>query len=193
MRFILFLFMLSTGLIAQQPNTVTAYVSLTRTIATGTAQFQIQFVEATLASTVDSAVTALASAGVAPSHLTGISVAISQGFVLTTYNFLLRVPSAEFSATRDKLIAIQRTLASSQTQGIGWSSVQVPSDDELTAALQLAMPALIAKAKGRAALLAEAMPATLGAVTQLTTPAISPDGPLATFSISATYSVTPLQ
>ena len=190
MRLFLIGFALAIGLAAQQPNTVTANVSVIQNISAGTALFRVQLVEASLTSTVDSALAALATAGVAASHLAGVSVAISQGFVITTYDFRVPVPGAEFPAMRDKLITVQRNLANSQTQGIGWSSSQTNTDEQLAAALQQAMPSLLEKARQRATLLAQAMNATLGAVVQLSAPAISPDGPTVTVSLSATFAVT---
>ena len=191
MRVLLIGFALALGLAAQQPNTVTANVSVIQTVSAGTALFRVQLVEASLTSTVDSALAALAPAGVAASHLAGVSVAISQGFVITTYDFRVPVPGAEFPAMRDKLITVQRNLANSQTQGIGWSSSQTNTDEQLAAALQQAMPSLLEKARQRATLLAQAMNATLGAIIQLSAPAISPDGPTVTVSLSATFAVTP--
>ena len=57
---------LAAGLAAQQPNTVTANVSLSQTITTGTAVFFVQFLDASSSSTVDSAVAALSFVGVMP-------------------------------------------------------------------------------------------------------------------------------
>ena len=183
---------LAAGLAAQQPNTVTANVALTQAITAGAALFRVQLVEATLTSNVDSAIAALAPAGVSPSQLNGVSVAISQGFVITTYDFRVPVPAAEFAATRDKLITVQRNLANSQTQGIGWSSAQTPTDEQLATALQQAMPSLMEKARQGASLPAQAMNATLGAVVQRSAPAIAPEGPTGTVSLTATYAVTPV-
>ncbi len=191
MRLFLIGFTLTLGLAAQQTNTVTANVAVTRNISAGTALFRVQLVEATLTSTVDSALAALAPAGVAASQLAGVSVEISQGFVVTTYNFRVPVPGAEFAAMRDKLITVQRNLANSQTQGIGWSSSQTNTDEQLAAALQQAMPSLLEKARQQATLLAQAMNASLGAVVHLSAPAISPDGSTVSVSLTATFAVTP--
>jgi hypothetical protein len=136
MRFVFLTLALAAGLAAQQPNTVTANVSLSQTITTGTAVFFVQFLDASSSSTVDSAVAALTSAGVTASDLVDVAVELNQGFVVTTYNFKMRVASGQQTATRDKFIAIQRTLANSQTQAIGWSSSVIPTDDEISTALQ---------------------------------------------------------
>ena len=149
--------------------------------------------ETALTSNVDSALTPLAAAGVNASHLNGVSVEVNQGFVVTTYDFRVPVPSGEFAATRDKMIAVQRNLANSQSQFFAWNSVQVPTDEQLASALEQAMPALMERAKQRANILALAMNSSLGPVIQLSTPAVSPDGPTVTVSLTATYSVAPVQ
>jgi hypothetical protein len=195
MRSLLFGFFLAMGLAAQQqPNTVTASVSITKTVNAGTAVFQIQFVDTSLTSTVDSAVGGLSTVGVASSNLTDVSVAVNQGYVVTTYTFAMPVPSGQFGATRDKLIALQRTLANSQTQAVGWSSSQIPSDDDIAGAVEQTLPDLLTRAKQRAGLLAQAMNASLGALLNLASPAVSGvAGPSVTFTLAATYAVTPAQ
>ena len=190
MRLVFLTLALAAGLAAQQPNTVTANVSLSQAITTGTAVFYVQFLDAGSAATVDSAVAALSSAGVAPSDLVDVAVELNQGFVVTTYNFKMRVAAGEQSATRDKFIAIQRTLANSQTQAIGWSSTVIPTDDEISTALQQALPNLLTLANTRAAALAAAMNASLGAVVTLSAPSIEPTGATVTVSLSATFAVT---
>jgi hypothetical protein len=192
MRFLLITLAAAASVLAQtQPNTVSAAATVTQAIPASTAVFDIQFVDATLTSSVDSAVTTLTPAGITAASLSSVNVAISQGFILTTYNFRLTVPAAELGATRDKIIAIQRTLSNSQTQGLGWSSNVRPSNDDLARALELAMPELLARAKQRAELLATAMNSTLGAVTNLSAPAVDPAGASVTVSLTATYAVTP--
>lgn len=193
MRLFLVSLALAAGLAAQQPNTVTANVSLSQNITTGTAVFYVQFLDASSSSTVDSAVAALTSAGVTATHLVDVSVALNQGFVVTTYNFKMPVAAGQLGATRDKFIAIQRTLATSQSQAIGWSSSVIPTEDELSTALQQALPNLLALAKTRAGALATAMNASLGAMVTLSAPAIEPSGATVTVSLSATYAVTPNQ
>lgn len=191
MRNTLLLLAAAAGLFAQQPNTVTASVSHQQQITTSTAVFQIQLVDASLNSTVDSAAGVLSSVGVNSSHLTDVSVAISQGYLLTTYSFTLPVASGDFGAVRDKLLTVQRNLSNSQTQGLGWSSAQVPNDDELASALELAMPALLDKAKRKAGLLAAAMHVNLGDVVTLSAPAVTPSGATVTVALTATYAVVP--
>ncbi|MFN0106617.1 MAG: hypothetical protein ACKV2U_31545 [Bryobacteraceae bacterium] len=93
MRSILIALAVAAGLAAQQPNTVTANVSVSQPITTGTAVFRIQFVEAGLSSTVDSAVTVLGPASVAASQLGDVTVELSQGFMITTCNFAVPVPA----------------------------------------------------------------------------------------------------
>ena len=191
MRTIFLVLVLAAELPAQQPNTVTASVAVTQAITAGTALFRVQLVEATLTSNIDSALAVLAPTGISASQLNGVNVEISQGFIVSTYDFRVPVPAAEFAATRDKLITVQRALANSKTQGIGWSSTQTPTDEQLAAALREAMPSLMEKARQRANFLAQAMNATLGAVVQLSAPAVAPDGPIVTVSLTATYAVTP--
>jgi len=189
MRYALLL-LTAAGLFAQQPNTVAASVSIVQPVTTANTIFRIQLVDATQSPTVDTAVTALTPVGVQANQLTNVDVAISQGFVLTTFTFRLVVPTAEAAATRDKLIAVQRTLSISQTQGLGWTSTQNPSADELTTALQQALPALLNLARQRATLLAQAMNATLGALQTLSTPSVAAEGPTVTVSLSAAYAIT---
>lgn len=189
MRSLLLVLCAAAGLAAQQPNTVTATVQMAQPVATANATFRIQFIEATTGSSVDTAVAALSSVGVSSSQLSAVNVELSQGFVITTYDFLLNVPSGEYAATRDKLIAVQRSLANSQTQGLGWTASRTPTDDELTAALETAMPALLERARQRAALLAKSMNATVDKVITLSAPAISRDGPTVTLSLTATFSL----
>ncbi len=192
MRLILITLAAAASLFAQTvPNTVSAAATVTQVIPASTAVFDIQLVDATLTSSVDSAVATLTPAGVTAANLSSVNVAISQGFVLTTYNFRLTVGAAELGATRDKIIAIQRTLSNSQTQGLGWSTNLRPSNEDLARALELAMPELLTRAKQRAQLLAAAMNATLGAVTNLSAPAVDPAGASVTVSLTATYAVTP--
>ena len=191
MRTIFLVLVLAAALPAQLPNTVTASVAVTQAITAGTALFRVQLVEATLTSNIDSALAVLAPTGISASQLNGVNVEISQGFIVSTYDFRFPVPAAEFAATRDKLITVQRALANSQTQGIGWSSTQTPTDEQLATALQQAMPSLMEKARQRANVLSQAMNATLGAVVQLSAPAVAPDGPIVTVSLTATYAVTP--
>src|SRR5262245_64807544 len=120
--FILVCFALASAW-AQQPNTVSATVSTIQQAAAGTATFQVQFFDANTNTSVDTALGVLGGAGATATNLSGISVSLSQsGFVITQYDFLINVPAADYAATRDKLIAAQRTLATSNTQAVGWST-----------------------------------------------------------------------
>lgn len=193
MRTVIAALALAAALAAQQPNTVTASVSLTRPVPAATSVFVIQLAEANLASSVDTALAPLTTLGMTSANLSSVSVDISQGFIITTYNFRLAVPSTEFTATRDKLITVSRNLANSSTQGVGWSSSQTPTDADIAAALESTLPDLLDKAKTRAAVLAQAMTSTLGKVVNLSTPAVSATGPMVTFTLSATYAVAPIE
>lgn len=194
MRIVLFTTLLAAGLMAQQPNTVTASASITKNVSAGTASFQIQFYDTSLSTTVDSAVSALSSIGVAASQLSQVSVELNQGFIVTMYTFTLNVPAGQLGATRDKLVALQRTLGNSQSQAVSWSTSLIPSEEDLAAALEQTLPALLAQAKQRAGVLATAMSATLGGLVQLTAPAMNGlAGPSVTFTLGATYAVTPAQ
>ena len=174
---------------AQQPNTVTANVSIRQTAAGGTATFQMQFVDTSLSSTVGSAVNVLGGAGASEANLVGVSVSLNQGFVVTQYNFTVRVASGDFSSTRDKLIAAQRALATSNTQAMAWSvDYAVPQDDQARI-LREALPALLERAKTQAEALAVAMGKTLGSVSSLSTPAVTASGLELTLSLAATYTV----
>ena len=89
---------------------------------------------------------------------------------------------------------LQRTLSNSQTQAVSWTSSLIPNDDDIAAAVEQALPTLLAQAKQRAGVLATAMNATLGALVQLTSPAVGAfAGPSVTFTLGATYAVTPAQ
>ena len=193
-RIVLLTLLFAGGLTAQQTNTVTANASVTRNVAPSVASFQIQFYDTSLTSTVDSAVSGLSSVGVTASQLADVSVALNQGYIVSTYTFAVNVPAGQFGATRDKLIALQRSMASAQSQAVSWSSSMTPSEDDIAAAVEQALPALLAQAKQRAGVLATAMNATLGGLVQLTAPAVSGlAGPRVTFTLGATYAVTPAQ
>ena len=174
---------------AQQPNTVTVNVSTTQPVAAGTASFAIQFAETNLASTVDSALGVMGNAGVTASNLTGISVSISQGFIVTQYDFTLAVPASQFSAARDKLIAVQRNLVNSNTQFIGWTTSYAASDEDTANALQQALPGLLAQAKLQAGALAAAISLNLGAVQSVTAPTISKNTLTLGIGLTVTYVV----
>ena len=179
---------------AQAPpavNTVSATVSATQPVTAGTATFQVQFLDATLASTVDNALGVLGTAGAATSNLTDISVSLSQGFVVTQYNFAIVVPASQFTATRDRLIAAQRTLANVNTQAMGWSSSYKASDEDAAKVLELALPNLINQAKVQAGVLAAAMNAKLGNIVSMSAPAVVNSGLNLVVSATVTFAVTP--
>ena len=187
MRSILLL-LASFSLPAQQPNTVSTAVSVTQPAAVGTAVFQLQFVDTNLNSTVDTAIGVLGGAGASAVTLRDISVSLNQGFVLTQYDFAVNVPAAEFAAARDKLIAVSRALANSNTQAVAWSASYTALDDDAKA-LEQALPGLLEKAKTQAGVLATAMGAKLGKVSSITTTAVVKAGLTATVSATVTYLV----
>ena len=192
MRFLVWssvLFVSACTLSAQQPTTVTANVSTTQNIAAGTATFQVQFLDTNLASTVDTAVGALKDTGAGVSNLTGVSVSISQGFVITQYDFTVAVPAGQFAALRDRLIAIQRSLQTANTQGLGWSTTYTASNDDTTQALQTALPGLLAQARQQAGVLASALGMTVVAVQSVSAPAITPSGLSVVIGLTVTYTV----
>jgi hypothetical protein len=127
----------------------------------------------------------LRAAGVEALHLTGMNVAISQGFLLTTYDFAMRVPAEFFIERRDQLVTLQRNLANSQSQAIGWSSVWLAAEEEKNAAMEAALPGLLEKAGARAAQVAAAMGGTLGEVDALSAPAAAGTG----LNLTPTYLV----
>jgi hypothetical protein len=96
-------------------------VSTTRAATAGTATFQIQVIDASLNANLDAAIAIGASSGASTANLAGVSASISQGFVVSRFDFNVTVPAAECAATRDKLIAAQRALATSSSQAIGWT------------------------------------------------------------------------
>ncbi len=162
---------------AQPPsNTVSASVSTVLAASVGTATFNIQFVDASLSSSVDSALAVLTDSGAAASNLTGVTVSISQGFILTQYDFAVAVPAGQFTATRDRLIAIQRNLQNSASQGLGWTTTYTANDDDRLNGLQQALPSLLEKARKQAEVLAAAISKTLGGVRSVSAPEITSNG-----------------
>ena len=176
------------SLLAQQPNTVSTTVSVTQPAAVGSAVFQLQFVDTSLNSTVDTAIALLGGAGASVSTLRNISVSLNPGFVLTQYDFIVNVPAAEFAATRDRLIVVSRALANSNTQAVAWSTSYTAIDDDAKA-IEQALSGLLEKAKAQAGLLATAMGAKLGKVSSISAPAVVKAGLSATVSASITYLV----
>ncbi len=176
-------------LAAQQPTTVTANVSATQNVAAGTATFRIQFLDTNLASTVDTALAVLTGTGASTSNLAAVSISISQGFVITEYDFTVPVPAGQFTTVRDRLIAIQRSLQSVTTQGLGWSTSYTASDADITQALQAALPGLLAQAKQQAGILASALGMSVGTVQSVSAPAISNNALSVVIGLAVTYTV----
>jgi hypothetical protein len=194
MRFLILLAVFSftnlTGLFAQQqPNTVSVTVSTPQPVTLGTATFRAQFLDASLNSTLDSALGVLGSSGAAAANLSGVSVSINQGFVVTQYDFAIIVPAAQFAATRDKLLAAQRAIANVNSQAIGWTSSYSATDEDAAKTLEQAMPNLLSQAKQQAGVLAGAMGAKLGNIVAMSTPALVNSGLSLVVSATVTYSV----
>ena len=184
-----FSFTNSTGLFAQQqPNTVSVTVSTPQPVTLGTATFRAQFLDASLNSTLDSALGVLGSSGAAAANLSGVSVSINQGFVVTQYDFAIIVPAAQFAATRDKLLAAQRAIANVNSQAIGWTSSYSATDEDAAKTLEQAMPNLLSQAKQQAGVLAGAMGAKLGNIVAMSTPALVNSGLNLVVSATVTYS-----
>lgn len=175
---------------AQQPNTVSATVSTTQALTAATASFQVQFLDASLSSTVDTAIGVVGGAGASAANLTGVSVSISQGFVVTQYDFLVAVPADQFAATRDKLIAAQRAVANVNTQAVSWSTSFAVSEEVANRALEQAMPNLLNQARQQAGVLAAAMGAKLGDIVTMSAPAIATTALNASVTLTATFAVT---
>jgi len=181
----------SMGLaVAQQPNTVTATVSTTRNVAAGTATFRIQFLDTNLSSVVDTPLNLMQDLGLTAAHLAGVSISISQGFVITQYDFALPVPAAQFGTTRDRLITVQRGLQTSTTQAVGWTTAYSASAEETAAALEQALPALLEQARRRAELVAASIGMTLGAVQSASAPAVTASGLSLQIGLTVTYATT---
>ncbi len=195
MRFFIFLAVFSVtnsrGLFAQQqqPNTVSVTVSTPQPVTLGTATFRAQFLDASLNSTLDSALGVLGSSGAAAANLSGVSVSINQGFVVTQYDFAIIVPAAQFAATRDKLLAAQRAIANVNSQAIGWTSSYSATDEDAAKTLEQAMPNLLSQAKQQAGVLAGAMGAKLGNIVAMSAPAPVNSGLSLVVSATVTYSV----
>lgn len=175
---------------AQQPNTVSATVSTTQALTAATANFQVQFLDASLSSTVDTAIAVVGGTGASAANLTRVSVSISQGFVVTQYDFLVSVPADQFAATRDKLIAAQRAVANVNTQAVSWSTSYAVSEEVANRALEQAMPNLLIQARQQAGVLAAAMGAKLGDIVTMSAPAIATTALNASVTLTATFAVT---
>jgi hypothetical protein len=172
---------------AQQPNTVSTTVTTTQPVAAGTAVITVQFYDTSLNSTLDTALAVVGSTGANAGNLTANPVYLNQGFLITEYDFTIRVPSGEFTATRDKLIAVQRTLATSNTQGIDWTNAYTITDDDAAKELESALPGLLDKARAQATVLATAMGAKLGKLSAISTPAPVKSGLSLTLSAAVTF------
>lgn len=159
----------------QPSNTVTASVSASVPVTAGTATFTVQFLDANLSSSVDTAVGVLSNSGITATNLMGVSVSLNQGFVITQYDFSLAVASSEYGATRDKLIAAQRAIANVQSQALSWRTAYAATSEATDQALQQALPGLLEKAKQQADVLAAAIGAKTTTVQSLT-PTVSPNG-----------------
>lgn len=176
-------------LAAQQPNTVSATVSTTQVLTAASASFRIQFLDASLNSTVDNAVGVLGGAGASAANLAGVSVSISQGFVVTQYDFLVVVPADQFVATRDRLIAAQRAVANVNTQAVSWSTSYSVSEEVANKALEQVMPNLLNQARQQGSVLAAAMGARLGDIVAMSSPAIATNSLNAVVTVTATFAV----
>ena len=190
MRYLIFISALlvsSLAAQAQQPNTVSTTVSTTQPVAASTAVITVQFYDAGLNSTLDTALAVVGSTGANAANLTASSVYLNQGFLITEYDFTIEVPSGEFTATRDKLVAVQRTLATSNTQGLDWTNAYTISDDDTAKALESALPGLIDKARAQASVLAAAMGAKLGKLSAISTPDPVKTGLSATLTAKVTF------
>ncbi len=174
---------------AQQPNTVSTTVSTNRNVTAGTATFEVQFLDASLNSSLDTALAVVGSTGASATNLVSVSVSLNQGFVVTQYDFAITIAAGDFIGTRDKLIAVQRALASSNTQAIGWSTTYSVSDEETAKSLEQALPSLLDRAKVQAAVLATAMGAKLGKVSSISTPSLVRDGLRVSVTAVVTYLV----
>ncbi|MBK5290469.1 MAG: SIMPL domain-containing protein [Acidobacteriia bacterium] len=182
-------FLAGVCVVSAQPAKVTANVSVTQTAAAGTASFLIQFLDANLSSTIDTPLGVLKDTGLAASHLSEISVALNQGFVVTTYDFTLNLPAEQYAATRDRLIAIQRSMQTTTSQALGWSTSFSASEEEMSKALEQALPALLVSARAKAALLATAIGKTLGEVESVSAPMVNSTGLSLVIGLTASYFV----
>ena len=190
MRYLIFISALlvsSLAAQAQQPNTVSTTVSTTQPVAASTAVITVQFYDAGLNSTLDTALAVVGSTGANAANLTASSVYLNQGFLITEYDFTIKVPFGEFTATRDKLVAVQRTLATSNTQGLDWTNAYTISDDDTAKALESALPGLIDKGRAQASVLAAAMGAKLGKLSAISTPDPVKTGLSATLTAKVTF------
>jgi hypothetical protein len=174
---------------ASPPATVAATVSATVPATAGTATFTIQLLDASLTANLDGALSVLQDTGASASTLTGIAVSISQGLIVTQYNFSVRVPASGFAATRDRLLAIQRSLQNSTSRAVGWSTVYTPGDEDLVNAVREAMPGLMERARAKAEVLAAQLDKKLGAVQSISAPEVISSGLSLLVTATVTYEV----
>jgi hypothetical protein len=189
LRLISTLSLLACAALAQEPNTVTASVSSTLTAAGGTAVFRVQFLDAAASSTVETAANAVGSTGASAANLASVNVALSQGVVVTQYDFLVRVPASEYAGRRDALIALQRSLQNSTSQALGWEVNYEVTDAEIARVKKEATSGLLERAREDAEALAAAMGKTLGTLSTLVAPAVTRTDLQLQVTLSATYTV----
>lgn len=196
LRFLVGLFAATVTVFGQTavpaPNTVTATVSSVRSTSAGTATFQVQILDASLNASVDSAIALGASSGATAANLVGVSASISQGLIVSRYDFNVVVPASDYAATRDKLIAAQRGLATSNSQAIGWTVSYNVSDSELASSLEALLPGLIERARKQADTLAAAIGRTVDQVSGVGVPSLSYSGLQVFATVAVTYSLKPL-
>ncbi len=173
-------------------NTVTATVSTVRSASAGTATFQVQILDASLNASVDSAIALGASSGASAANLAGVSASISQGLIVSRYDFNMVVPASEYAGTRDKLLAAQRGLAASNSQAIGWTVSYSVSDSELAGGLEAVLPGLLERARKQADTLAGAIGRSVDQVVNLGVPSLSNSGLQVFATVSVTYGLKPL-
>jgi hypothetical protein len=174
---------------ASPPATVAATVSATVPATAGAATFTIQLLDASLTANLDGALSVLQDTGASASTLTGIAVSVSQGLIVTQYNFSVRVPASEFAATRDRLLAIQRSLQNSTSRAVGWSTVYTPGEEDLVKAVREAMPGLMEKARATAEVLAAQLEKKLGAVQSISAPEVLSSGLSLQVTATVTYEI----
>lgn len=174
---------------ASTPATVAATVSTIVPATAGTATFNIQLLDASLTANLDGALGVLQDTGASAATLTGISVSVSQGLILTQYDFSVRVPAAEFVGLRDRLIAIQRSLQNSTSRAVGWTTVYTAGGEDLLRAVREAMPGLMEKARAKAEVLAAQLEKKLGAVHSISAPEAISSGLSLLVSATVTYEV----
>jgi hypothetical protein len=189
MRALSLLVLAAWSLTAQTPNTVTTTATVTKAATAGNAIFQVQFLDTSLSANIDGALAVIGGAGASAENLSAVTVSISQGFLVTAHTFSVSVPAGSYAATRDKLIAAQRTLSNSNSQGLSWSVSYTPSPDDSARMLREALPGLVERTRSDAESLAGAMGKSVDQLVALSTPPVSASGLQVSVAITATYSV----